>query len=66
MTAIGADDRGASITRHLHSAGVELLAPGAAAVKALLEQSHRKCMVTYDPNIRPALLGSHAEALSNL
>jgi fructokinase len=40
------------------------LAPGAAAVKALLERSHRECMVTYDPNIRPALLGSQAEALS--
>lgn len=40
------------------------LAPGAAAVKVLLEQSHRQCMVTYDPNIRQALLGSHAEARS--
>ena len=40
------------------------LAPGAAAVKALLEQSHRECMVTYDPNIRPDLLGSQAEARS--
>jgi fructokinase len=40
------------------------LAPGAAAVKALLAQSHRECMVTYDPNIRPDLLGSQAEARS--
>ena len=38
------------------------LAPGAAAVRTLLEQAHRDCMVTYDPNIRPALLGSHREA----
>lgn len=38
------------------------LSPGASAVKALLEQAHRHCMITYDPNIRPALLGSHTEA----
>jgi fructokinase len=38
------------------------LAPGAAAVRLLLEQAHRECVITYDPNIRPALLGSHAEA----
>ncbi|MGO4192709.1 carbohydrate kinase [Arthrobacter sp. YAF17] len=49
----------------LHTGSIAtFLAPGAAAVKALLEQSHRECMVTYDPNIRPALLGSHAEARS--
>jgi fructokinase len=38
------------------------LAPGAKAVRSLLEQSHDRCVVTYDPNIRPALLGSHSEA----
>lgn len=38
------------------------LAPGAAAVRSLLEQAHRECVITYDPNIRPALLGSQAEA----
>jgi fructokinase len=40
------------------------LAPGAAAVRSLLEQAHRECVITYDPNIRPALLGSQAEATS--
>jgi fructokinase len=40
------------------------LAPGAGAVKTLLQHCHHDCLVTYDPNIRPALLGSHAEALS--
>ena len=40
------------------------LAPGAAAVRTLLEQAPHECVVTYDPNIRPALLGSQAEALS--
>ncbi|WP_427174719.1 carbohydrate kinase family protein [Arthrobacter sp. 92] len=117
LTAIGDDERGAAIERHLHSAGVTLLpgsnsldrtasatatlapdgsasydfdiswalepvapayvpkilhtgsiatflAPGADAVKALLQQCRHECMITYDPNIRPALLGSHAEAIS--
>jgi fructokinase len=117
LTAIGDDDRGAAIERHLHSAGVTLLpgsyslgrtasatatlttdgsasydfdiswalepvapayvpkvlhtgsiatflAPGADAVKSLLQQCRHECTITYDPNIRPALLGSHAEAKS--
>ena len=47
----------------LHTGSIAtFLSPGASAVKALLEQAHRQCMITYDPNIRPALLGSHAEA----
>ena len=49
----------------LHTGSIAtFLAPGAAAVRTLLEQAHRDCMVTYDPNIRPALLGSHREAKS--
>ena len=117
LTAIGDDERGAAIERHLHSAGVTVLpgsyslgrtasatatlatdgsasydfdiswalepvapaflpkvlhtgsiatflAPGADAVKALLRQCRKECTITYDPNIRPALLGSHAEAKS--
>lgn len=36
--------------------------PGASVVKSLLEQAHRHSVITYDPNIRPDLLGSHAEA----
>ncbi|MCU1531469.1 MAG: carbohydrate kinase [Arthrobacter sp.] len=55
----------AFLPKVLHTGSIAtFLAPGAAAVKALLEQSHRECVVTYDPNIRPALLGSHAEARS--
>jgi fructokinase len=117
LTALGNDDRGAAIGRHLRNAGVTLLpgsgslrrtstatvalapdgsasydfdiawdiqppvptvvpkiihtgsiatflAPGAEAVKSLLQQYRPDCTVTYDPNIRPALLGSHAEAVS--
>lgn len=53
----------ATLPKVLHTGSIAtFLAPGAAAVRELLEQSHRRCMVTYDPNIRPALLGSHFEA----
>ncbi|MDQ0029376.1 carbohydrate kinase family protein [Arthrobacter bambusae] len=38
------------------------LAPGAAEVRSLILECHHSCLVTYDPNIRPALLGSHHEA----
>lgn len=52
-----------TLPKILHTGSIAtFLAPGAAAVRELLEQSHRRCMVTYDPNIRPALLGSHFEA----
>lgn len=47
----------------LHTGSIAtFLAPGAATVRALLEHSHERCLVTYDPNIRPALLGSQSEA----
>lgn len=53
----------ATLPKILHTGSIAtFLAPGAAAVRELLEQSHQRCMVTYDPNIRPALLGSHFEA----
>lgn len=53
----------AHFPRILHTGSIAtFLSPGAAAVKSLLEQAHRHCMITYDPNIRPALLGSHQEA----
>ncbi|GAB5077150.1 carbohydrate kinase [Arthrobacter sp. AD-310] len=55
----------ATLPRILHTGSIAtFLAPGAAVVRELLEQSHRRCLVTYDPNIRPALLGSHAEAVA--
>ncbi|MBT2512441.1 carbohydrate kinase [Arthrobacter sp. ISL-30] len=55
----------AYLPKVLHTGSIaSFLAPGAAVVKGLLEQAHRECLVTYDPNIRPALLGSHAEALA--
>ncbi|MDF9749997.1 carbohydrate kinase [Arthrobacter sp. ES3-54] len=53
----------AYVPKILHTGSIAtFLKPGAGAVRSLLEQAHRDCMITYDPNIRPALLGSHAEA----
>ncbi|MEE2524165.1 carbohydrate kinase [Pseudarthrobacter sp. J75] len=55
----------ATLPKILHTGSIAtFLAPGAAVVKELLEQAHRRCVVTYDPNIRPALLGSHREAMA--
>ncbi|WPU11175.1 carbohydrate kinase [Pseudarthrobacter oxydans] len=56
----------ATLPKVLHTGSLAtFLAPGAAAIRDLLEQSHERCLVTYDPNIRPALLGSHFEAKTN-
>ena len=55
--------RPAYFPRILHTGSIAtFLNPGAGAVKALLEQAHKHCIITYDPNIRPSLLGSQAEA----
>ena len=43
---------------HLHIGSVAAtLAPGAARVGALVGASRTECTVSYDPNLRPALLG---------
>ncbi|ALV45212.1 ribokinase [Arthrobacter alpinus] len=55
----------ASVPKVLHTGSIAtFLQPGADAVKTLLQQYRHDCTITYDPNIRPALLGSHAETLS--
>ena len=47
----------------LHAGSIaSFLAPGAAGVKSLLQHCADLSTVTYDPNIRPELLGSHHEA----
>ncbi|PRB43373.1 carbohydrate kinase [Arthrobacter sp. MYb23] len=47
----------------LHTGSIAtFLDPGAGVVKSLLGQAKGHCVITYDPNIRPDLLGSHAEA----
>ncbi|MGP0222310.1 carbohydrate kinase family protein [Paenarthrobacter sp. NCHU4564] len=51
--------------RILHTGSIAtFLQPGASVVRSLLEQAQGGCMVTYDPNIRTDLLGSHHEALA--
>ncbi|MEV6978723.1 carbohydrate kinase [Kitasatospora sp. NPDC093806] len=37
--------------------------PGAAAVLALVERWRGRAAVSYDPNVRPALMGEHTEAV---
>ena len=47
----------------LHTGSIaSFLAPGASGVKSLLQDCAGTSTVTYDPNIRPELLGSHHEA----
>ena len=50
---------------HLGSIGA-FLAPGADAITTFLETIHGQALVTFDPNIRPALVGSHASALARV
>lgn len=53
------------LPRILHAGSIaSFLAPGDAVVSELVAQAHRRCLITYDPNIRPALLGSAWEARS--
>lgn len=40
------------------------LEPGSEAVAAVLTQAKGHALVTYDPNIRPALVGEHKQALA--
>ncbi|MEU1285169.1 carbohydrate kinase [Kitasatospora sp. NPDC005856] len=37
--------------------------PGAASVRALVERWHGRARISYDPNVRPALMGDRAEAV---
>lgn len=47
----------------LHAGSIaSFLAPGSADVKSLLQNCAGISTITYDPNIRPELLGSHHEA----
>ncbi len=42
------------------------LTPGADAITAFLDTIHGQALVTFDPNIRPALVGSQASALARV
>ena len=49
--------------RIVHTGSIaSFLSPGASGVKSMLQELRSECIITYDPNIRPALLGTHAEA----
>ncbi|MFB7673892.1 carbohydrate kinase [Kitasatospora purpeofusca] len=49
---------------HLHIGSIAAVTgPGAAAVLALFERWRGRAGVSYDPNVRPALMGEHAEAV---
>ncbi|MFJ2581879.1 carbohydrate kinase [Kitasatospora aureofaciens] len=49
---------------HLHLGSIAAVtAPGAAAVLELVEQWQGRAGVSYDPNVRPALMGERAEAV---
>ncbi|MBV6700508.1 carbohydrate kinase [Kitasatospora aureofaciens] len=49
---------------HLHLGSIAAMtAPGAAAVLELVEQWRGRAGVSYDPNVRPALMGERAEAV---
>ncbi|MER7701331.1 carbohydrate kinase [Kitasatospora sp. NPDC097605] len=49
---------------HLHLGSIAAVtAPGAAAVLALVERWRGRASISYDPNVRPALMGEHAEAV---
>lgn len=56
-------ERLARVPRLIHTGSIAtFLEPGASAVKDLLAKHRDECLITYDPNIRPALLGSQADA----
>lgn len=42
------------------------MAPGAAAVRALLREMRATSLVTYDPNVRPALLPDHPQTVHDV
>ena len=42
------------------------LRPGAETVLLLLESAKLRSVITFDPNIRPALMGDHAEAVARV
>ncbi|MFC5661594.1 carbohydrate kinase [Kitasatospora misakiensis] len=49
---------------HLHIGSIAAVTePGAAAVLALVERWRGRAAVSYDPNVRPALMGEHAGAV---
>jgi fructokinase len=52
------------VPRHVHLGSIaSVTAPGAEAAAALVESLRGQATVSYDPNVRPALMGEHSEAV---
>ncbi|MER7949516.1 carbohydrate kinase [Streptomyces sp. NPDC096079] len=52
---------------HVHIGSIAAVtAPGAAAVLAEVERVRDRATVSYDPNVRPALMGEHGEAVARV
>ncbi|MFI8003165.1 carbohydrate kinase [Streptomyces sp. NPDC086010] len=57
-------DRPGEPPRHVHTGSVATaLDPGAGTVLRLVEDLRATATVSYDPNVRPALMGDHAHAV---
>ncbi|MGW5778690.1 carbohydrate kinase family protein [Streptomyces sp. NPDC003863] len=52
---------------HVHIGSIAAVtAPGAATVLAEVERLRDRATVSYDPNVRPALMGDHTEAVARV
>ncbi|WP_129336657.1 carbohydrate kinase family protein [Cellulomonas endophytica] len=52
---------------HVHTGSVAaLMAPGADAVRSLVEQMRGRCSISFDPNIRPALVRDHGDGVARV
>ncbi|MEY9835153.1 carbohydrate kinase [Streptacidiphilus sp. EB103A] len=52
------------VPRHVHLGSIaSVTAPGAEPAAALVESLRGQATVSYDPNVRPALMGEHPEAV---
>ncbi|PRB59912.1 carbohydrate kinase [Microbacterium sp. MYb45] len=58
----GSDDLGIVHTGSIAA----LMAPGAAVVRAHLAEMRETSLITYDPNVRPALLPDHRRAVADV
>ncbi|MFG3041073.1 carbohydrate kinase [Streptomyces sp. NPDC048330] len=59
--------RPAPAPTHVHIGSIAAVTePGAAAVRALVEEFRGRALVSYDPNVRPALMGDRAGAVARV
>ncbi|QNE78821.1 carbohydrate kinase [Streptomyces finlayi] len=61
---LGAADSGRSPHQHVHTGSIAaVMEPGAATVLAAVELSRTAGTISYDPNVRPELMGDHDTAV---